>query len=102
MLHRLSRRWWSVAVTGLLLLAGYVWIKEGLPPAAEAAAPARVRRRGPRRPTRAVAQKPPVPLGVPSPVGPSHPVRALHHWVVGQLPLLPDVTSKNELAWVYG
>jgi hypothetical protein len=31
-------------------------------------------------------QKAPMPFGVPRPVGPSQPVRALHHWVVGQLP----------------
>ncbi len=43
-----------------------------------------------------------MPFGVPRPVGPSQPVRALHHWVVGQLPLLPDVTSKSDEACVYG
>jgi hypothetical protein len=43
-----------------------------------------------------VAQKPPTPLGVPRPVGPSHPVLAAHHCVVGQEPLLPEVTSKSE------
>ena len=43
------------------------------------------------------AQKAPTPLGVPRPVGPSQPVLALHHCVVGQEPLLPDVTSNSEL-----
>jgi hypothetical protein len=41
-------------------------------------------------------QKAPAPFGVPRPVGPSQPVRALHHWVVGQVPLLPLVTSNSE------
>ena len=45
-------------------------------------------------------QNAPVPLGVPRPVGPSQPVRALHHWVVLQLPLLPEVTSYSEEAWL--
>ena len=49
-----------------------------------------------------VAQKAPVPFGVPRPVGPSQPVRALHHWVVGQVPLLPAVTSNRLAVWLYG
>lgn len=48
------------------------------------------------------AQKAPAPFGVPRPVGPSQPVRALHHWVVGQEPLLPLVTSNSELTCPYG
>ena len=44
----------------------------------------------------APAQKAPTPLGVPRPVGPSQPVLAWHHCVVGQEPLLPEVTSKSE------
>ena len=51
-------------------------------------------------PPRVVGQKAPVPLGVPRPVGPSQPVRALHHWVVGQVPLLPVVTSNRFAVWL--
>jgi hypothetical protein len=40
---------------------------------------------------RCLSQNPPVPLGEPTPVGPSHPGPALHHRVVGQVPLLPEV-----------
>ena len=50
----------------------------------------------------APAQKAPTPLGVPRPVGPSQPVLAWHHCVVGQEPLLPEVTSKREPECVYG
>src|SRR5258707_9923020 len=45
-------------------------------------------------------QNPPLPLGVPSPVGPSQPVVALHI-APAQLPLLPLVTSKKLLVWLY-
>ncbi len=51
---------------------------------------------------RSSAQKAPVPFGVPRPVGPSQPTRALHHWEVEQLPLLPDVTSNSDPEWEYG
>ena len=51
---------------------------------------------------RSARQKAPAPFGVPSPVGPSQPDLALHHWVVGQLPLLPDVTSNRLAVWAYG
>ena len=47
-------------------------------------------------------QKAPAPFGVPSPVGPSQPARALHHCVVGHVPLLPDVTSNRFPGWAYG
>ncbi|WP_206784851.1 hypothetical protein [Amycolatopsis sp. MtRt-6] len=43
-----------------------------------------------------------VPLGVPSPVGPSQPVPALHCTAVEQVPLLPEVTSLRFPAWEYG
>ena len=44
----------------------------------------------------------PVPFGVPRPEGPSQPARAWHHWVVGQVPLLPLVTSNRLPGWTYG
>jgi len=47
-------------------------------------------------------QKAATPFGVPRPVGPSQPVRALHHWVVGHDPLLPLVTSNRALLLPYG
>ena len=47
-------------------------------------------------------QNPPVPFGVPSPVGPSQPTRAVHSWLGEQVPLEPEVTSKNDVEWVYG
>jgi hypothetical protein len=49
-----------------------------------------------------VDQKAAVPFGVPRPVGPSQPTRALHHWLVVQVPLEPDVTSNRLVEWVYG
>ena len=51
---------------------------------------------------RAPGQNAPVPFGVPRPVGPSQPERALHHWVVGQVPLLPLVMSLRLLVCSYG
>ena len=48
------------------------------------------------------SQNAPVPLGVPSPVGPSQPVREVHHWVVGHVPLLPLVTSNSDPVCAYG
>ncbi len=38
------------------------------------------------------------PCGEPRPVGPSQPERATHHWLTGQLPLLPVRMSRNEVA----
>ena len=43
-----------------------------------------------------------MPFGVPSPVGPSQPATAWHHFVVEQEPLLPLVTSKSDDVWPYG
>jgi hypothetical protein len=43
-----------------------------------------------------------VPFGVPSPVGPSQPVVALHHFDVVQLPLEPLVTSLRLPVWAHG
>ena len=48
---------------------------------------------------RSSAQKAPVPFGVPSPVGPSQPVRAVHHWAGLHEPLFPEVTSFSDEAW---
>ena len=47
-------------------------------------------------------QNAPVPFGVPRPVGPSQPARALHHCVVGQEPLLPLVMSNRLVGCWYG
>ncbi len=47
-------------------------------------------------------QNAPVPSGVPRPVGPSHPVPAVHRGLPPQLPLLPDVTSLSDDVWLYG
>lgn len=47
-------------------------------------------------------QNPPVPFGVPRPVGPSQPTRAVHSCDGEQEPLLPEVMSKKLLECVYG
>jgi len=47
-----------------------------------------------------VRQKAPTPLGVPRPVGPSQPTRAVHSCDGEQDPLLPLVTSVSAEAWV--
>lgn len=70
------------------------------------------RRRGPggrssvewreRLPSAGSGQNAPAPFGVPRPVGPSQPARAVHHWLGEQLPLLPDVTSKRSPGSPYG
>jgi hypothetical protein len=62
------------------------------------------RRKVPPRPGLAerMDQNAPVPLGVPRPDGPSQPTRAVHHCVVGQVPLLPLVTSNSDELWAYG
>ena len=46
-------------------------------------------------------QKATAPLGVPSPVGPSQPVVALHS-ALPHDPLLPLITSLSAEAWLYG
>src|SRR6266702_3644379 len=50
----------------------------------------------------AVGQKAPVPLGVPRAVGPSQLLAAWHHWLVGQVPLDPVVTSNRAEVCAYG
>ena len=47
-------------------------------------------------------QKALTPFGVPRPDRPSQPVLAVHHWVVGQVPFDPEVTSKSADVCVYG
>ena len=47
-------------------------------------------------------QKARTPFGVPRPDGPSQPVLAVHHWVVGHVPLDPEVTSKSVDVCAYG
>src|SRR3954462_10993755 len=43
-----------------------------------------------------------MPFGVPRPVGPSYPVRAVQRYDELQLPLLPDRTSNSEVVCAYG
>src|SRR6266566_8429894 len=45
---------------------------------------------------------PPLPVGVPRPVGPSQPTPAWHQTAVGQLPLLPVVTSYSKAVCAHG
>lgn len=70
------------------------------------ALPTRVRTRSQARPgphpCGQLGQKAPAPLGVPRPDGPSQPTRAVHHCVVGQVPLDPAVTSNRDPVWLYG
>jgi hypothetical protein len=49
-------------------------------------------------------QKPPTPFGVPRPVGPSRPARAVHSCDGEQVPFEPEVTSKkvDDESCVYG
>ncbi len=49
-----------------------------------------------------LGQNPPVPFGVPRPVGPSQPTRAVHNCDGEQVPLLPETMSKNDPEWAYG
>ena len=56
---------------------------------------------GPSRSGDSTAQKPPVPFGVPTPVGPSYPAAPLH-MVVEQEPFEPEVTSCRLAVCPYG
>lgn len=60
------------------------------------------RREHERRAFRASTQNAPLPSGVPRPVGPSYPAPAVQRYVPPQEPLLPLVTSNNEVACAYG
>ena len=81
----------------------HVWVGQPERPGPAAPAPGRpVAFRGGGATAGLSRQNAPVPSGVPRPVGPSHPVPAVHRGLPPQLPLLPDVTSLSDDVWLYG